>query len=69
MPSSNVLATLHSIAQGLFEVTDKEEIFAENETTFFLKSRDVSIVFTKTGRKITGIILNEGIKTIGKKIE
>jgi hypothetical protein len=48
---------------------NKEELFAENETTFFLKSRDVKLEFVKIGGKVTGLILNEGMKTIGKKID
>jgi len=48
---------------------DKEEILAENETNFFMKSRDTSIQFTKVNGKVTGLILNEGVKTVCKKIE
>lgn len=47
---------------------NKEELFAENETTFFLKSRDVKLEFVKTGGKVTGFVLSEGMKTIGKKM-
>jgi len=49
--------------------SDKEELFAENETTFFLKSRDANITFTKVNGKVTGLVLNEGMKTIGKKMD
>lgn len=48
---------------------DNEELFAENETTFFLKSRDAEITFTKEKGKVTGLILNEGVRTIGQKID
>ncbi|HET6227291.1 MAG TPA: serine hydrolase domain-containing protein, partial [Bacteroidia bacterium] len=46
-----------------------EELFPENETTFFLKSRDAYIVFKKVNGKVTEMILNEGIITVCKRID
>ena len=47
----------------------KQEIFAENETKFFLKSIDATIEFKKENGKVTCLVLNQAGKTAGKKVE
>jgi CubicO group peptidase (beta-lactamase class C family) len=49
---------------------EREEIFAESETKFFLKSEDVIIEFIKNDQGVTkGLILNQGDKYEANKIE
>ena len=49
--------------------TDKFEIFAENDTSFFSKTVDVTFEFKKEHGKVVGLISNEGIKYEGRKVE
>lgn len=48
---------------------EKEEIFAENESNFFLKTVDATIEFVNISGKVTGMILNQGGKYEAKKVE
>lgn len=48
---------------------DKQEIFAESATQFFLKEVDGTVEFKKQNGKITGLILNEVGKSEARKIE
>ena len=48
---------------------EKEEIFAENQTNFFLKTVDATIEFLIVNGKVSGMFLNQGGKFEAKKIE
>lgn len=48
---------------------EKEEIFAENETSFFLKTVDATIEFLYDNGKVTGMVINQGGKYQAKKVE
>lgn len=49
---------------------EKEEIFAENDTTFFSKIIDISFEFIKENDKVSGmIVIAGGLRYESKKIE